>query len=147
LVVSNNSYGIELGSSNAISGKVIVSAPQDDEAFIFCEPAGGWKDMTQTATLKARHAYDFGTSVAISGNVVTVGAPGYPDGANYGATYLFYRPRGGWQTTSSPNVTFHGSGSEGPQEIGYSVGIDGTTVVAGAAWYKNGKGAAYVYAK
>ena len=50
-------------------------------AYVFVKPAGGWKDMTQTAKVTSSdgQAYDgFGYSVAIDGSTVVCGAPFAP---------------------------------------------------------------------
>ncbi len=57
----------------------------------------------QTAKLTAADgaAYDyFGSSVAVSGDTVVVGAYGDDDkGSNSGSAYVFVKPGGGWATT------------------------------------------------
>jgi len=94
------------GPSVAISGgTVVVGATSDDcagggnacgAAYVFEEPLGGWSDKTEDAKLTASDAAEldyFGSSVAISGDTVVVGALGddCAGGSDCGAAYLFGR--------------------------------------------------------
>lgn len=113
--------------------------------------------LTQQAYLKAAPvgAEDwFGTSVAISGNTVVVGAPSEDsngsgpadNSAPYsGAAYVFVRDNGAWTQQAflkSPNITTNAA-------FGRGVAIDGDTIVVGAEGesLNNGAntGAAYVF--
>ena len=71
-----------------------------------------------------------GTSVAVSGSTIVVGA--YGRNTHAGAAYVFTKPAGGWadatQTAELTSST-HGAGGD---EFGYSVAIDGSTIVVGA---------------
>lgn len=155
--------GGELGWSVAISSKTVVAgAPFDGihgdpegRAFVFVEPGGGWsgnhtqsEELTESVPSGEDH---FGTSVAVSGSTVAVGAIFFVGGGHQGAAFVFTEPGGGWAGThnqtaelgaSDPNV----SGGDG---LGGSIGISGNTVVAGAYNHEvgkeNGQGAAYVF--
>jgi hypothetical protein len=97
---------------------------------------------------------ELGWSVAISGATIVAGAP-YDGPANpyTGLAYVFNEPGGGWsgsQTqaavlTASPLSTT----SSGEDQFGWSVGISGNTIVAGAPAYAGAsmrdQGAAYVF--
>ena len=115
--------------------------------YVFTRPAGGWQDTTvQTATLNIGSEDGFGLSVAISadGGTIVVGAPVYF--STDGSVYLFSRPGGGWQNSSSPTSVLTASDSAPNDELGRSVAIsaDGSTVVAGAPDHAS-DGAAYVF--
>ena len=74
-------------------------------AYVFQEPLGGWKSMTETAQLTHPGSAEFlGDSVAVLGgkpSTVVVGAPG----ANpRGAAYVYVEPQGGWVSTSIPTA-------------------------------------------
>ena len=73
---------------------MVVGAPRDDvgandqgSAYVFVKPASGCGDTTETAKLTASDAAlgdNFGTSVAIEGDTIAIGAPNddvgaYPD--------------------------------------------------------------------
>ncbi|MFZ2420260.1 MAG: FG-GAP repeat protein, partial [Anaerolineae bacterium] len=100
-----------------------------------------------------RQSYDlFGWSVAISGDVVVVGAfqadPGSVGDA--GAAYVFEKPGGGWaDMTHTAKLT--ASDKAWSDQFGYSVGISGDVVVVGAPYADpdgaSEAGAAYVFVK
>ncbi|MGO9114013.1 MAG: putative Ig domain-containing protein [Thermoguttaceae bacterium] len=173
LTPSDGSY--LFGASVAISGNtVVVGAPTyipdcclfttnwaDGAAYVFTEPSTGWTNMTQTAKLTASDGatyYNFGDSVAISGNTVVVGTPyslvvGSPNFSpnptqGPGAAYVFTAPGSGWanMTQTAKLTASDGTASD---YFGNSVAIDGDTVVVGAPYSADGgnydSGAAYVF--
>ena len=100
---------------------VVVGAAFDDvgananqgSVYVFAKPAAGWAGLlTETAHLTGSTAAapggandQFGTSVAISGGTVAVGAllgPGTIN-PNYGSVCVYNKPAGGWVTTSTFN--------------------------------------------
>ncbi|HYF61227.1 MAG TPA: hypothetical protein VD886_00345, partial [Herpetosiphonaceae bacterium] len=140
-------------------------------AYVFVRTAGGW---SQQAYLKASNpdASDlFGHSVAISGDTIAVGAYGESSGATgangnqqdddtygSGAAYVFARADGGW----SQQAYLKASNPHRFDRFGYSVAIDGDTVVVTAPLEPGGAtgvggdqadtsapnaGAAYVFAR
>lgn len=115
--------------------------------YVFVEPASGWVNTTQTAKLTASngsYADYLGTSVSISGNTIVAGAPG--TGAGRGAAYVFVEPASGWVNgTETAELT----GGKPGDISGYTVGISGNTIVAGAPRWPayNGPGAVYVFLK
>jgi hypothetical protein len=94
----------------------------------------------------------FGSAVAVSGQVVVVGAPSRTvDGhAGQGAVYVFVRPASGWaQARATTMLTLaHGHRND---RFGSAVAISGDTIVVGAPLVSQGaghhQGAAYVFAK
>lgn len=165
LSASDGAAGDNFGCSVAIYGNtVIVGASGDNtlipllppkiigdhgSAYVFVRPQDGWsKTHTHThkakltASDKASHD-EFGTSVAISGDRVAVGAPG--DDNYKGSAYVFIKPPGGWVTKTQDDKLTASDGAAS-DSFGYSVAIDGDTVVVGA--WGNGttnKGAAYAF--
>jgi hypothetical protein len=155
--------GGELGWSVAISGKTIVAgAPFDGihgdpegRAYVFVEPQGGWSGShNQAAELKesvASGADHFGASVAISGGTVVVGANFFVGEHAQGAAFVFTEPGGGWSGTRTQDAVLKASEPNlaGGDNFGYSVGVSGNTVVAGAYNHKvgqeSGQGTAYVF--
>ena len=91
-------------------------------------------------------------SVAVSGNTVVVGAPQTTISGNaaQGAAFVFVEPNTGvWADTSTYTAElYNNSGSPG-DNLGWSVGISGNTVVVGAPYAAVGgnasEGAAYVF--
>lgn len=161
LTASDGTMNADLGSSAAISGNTVVAGAigaavngnaQEGAAYVFVRPKGGWGDETQTAKLTASDGIAktyLGSSVAIQGTTVVAGAP-----TNFlptpGAAYVFVRPTGGWTNATETAELTASNGNRGGQ-VGWSVAIDGRTVVAGAPCaLVNGhgcQGAAYVFLK
>lgn len=151
-------FGWSVGVSG---GVVVVGAPfhnvgsntAQGTAYVFVEASGGWANMTETAELTASdgsaNAY-FGSSVAISGTTIVVGAGGTTIGGNprQGAAYVFVEPEGGWTSTTETAELVASDGYVG-DDLGDAVSIDGDTVVAGAPYAGVGsnseQGAVYLF--
>ena len=111
--------------------------------------------MTETAKLAASdgQARDgFGGSVGITGNSVVIGACPQSGMCNVqGKVYVFLKPKSGWKTTQTFNAELASSDGMTNDEFAASVGISGTTIVAGAPLATIGanlsQGAAYVFGK
>jgi hypothetical protein len=120
---------------NTIVGNGIETTSPDGpgEVFVFVKPAGGWKNMTQTATLYAQGGGNigFGNHTATDGNNILVGATGCGGNGDFssGAAYLFVKPATGWTTMTETGRL----GESDPVECddyGSSMVIqDGTAVV------------------
>ena len=146
-----------LGTSVAISGDTIVaSAPFALPAavYVFVKPASGWASTSAfSAKLTALGGVvddGFGTSVAISGDTVVVGASQQNIGST-GAAYVFVKPASGWASTSAFSAKLTASGGLAGDAFGGSVAIDGDKLVVGAPDAKVGgnaeQGAIYVFEK
>jgi hypothetical protein len=154
LTPSNGSANFHFGWSVAISGDTVVVGTDalngGAGAYVFVMPAGGWKDMTQTAELTYE---DAGFSVGISGNVIVAGAPAAGVGSTFGAgaAFVYVKPKGGWVSTGKYTAELTASDGTNDSLLGYSVAISGNTVVAGALYATVGsttdQGAAYVFVK
>ena len=108
LTASDAATGDFFSRSVSISGGTVVvgawthdCTPSGNDcgaAYVFEKPALGWADGTQDAKLTASDAAAndrFGSSVAISGNTVVVGASGddcTPSGNDCGSAYVFLGP-------------------------------------------------------
>ncbi len=162
LTPSDGSAYDYFGNSVAIDGNtVVVGAYGDDDsgstsgsAYLFSRPANGWSSMHESAKLTASDATGgdhFGYSVAIDGDTVVVGAYGDGDfGISSGSAYLFSKPAGGWVGPVHESAKLTPSDGEAYDYFGYSVAIDGNTVVVGA--YGDGdfgifSGSAYLFSK
>lgn len=78
----------------------------------------------------------FGTWVAISGDTIVVGAP-FDDTAaacpcNQGSAYVFVKPAGGWSDPITQQAKLLASDRAGGDQFGFSVAVDGDTVVVGS---------------
>jgi hypothetical protein len=143
--------GEGFGAEVAISGDtVVVGAPYADDqgfdsgaAYIFqYDPVG--QDWVQAARLTASDAgpsHQFGTDVAIQGDTVVVGAPISIPG---GAVYVFYRDQGGpgaWGQVARVK----GLDTSWNDYFGFSLGLDGDTLVVGAYAGGDYDGQAYIF--
>ena len=110
LTATAGDEGDQFGRAVAVSGEtIVITAPGDRDirgsrvgsAYVFTRPATGWVSTSESAKLVAPDGWsvywsrnDFGTSVAVKGDKVVIGAPSYY-GANSGA-YVFTKPPEGW---------------------------------------------------
>ena len=148
------------GVSVAISGSTVVVGAFDPNieatgtAYVFVKTSGGWGNMTQTAVLTSSDGgAGFGTSVAISGDTIIVGAANAsnldvrtPQQQGPGAAYVFVKPPTGWADMTETAKLSASDGADG-DAFGYNVSISGDTVAVGALFAHNGTGAAYVFVK
>ncbi len=161
LKASNTDPGDSFGGSVAVSGNtMVVGAPsecsnatgvngnQNDNsagssgaAYVFVRSASGW---SQEAYLKASNtgANDqFGTTLAVSGDTVVIGAPGESsqatgvngnqsdnDAPYSGAAYVFVRSGTNW----TQQAYLKASNTELLDLFGISVTVSGDTIVVGA---------------
>jgi hypothetical protein len=193
LKASNADANDHFGVSVAISGDTLVvgarfedssaSGGEDDNSvtnagavYVFTRSSGVW---SQQAYLKASNAEDvgfniawlyppgdsFGSSVAISGNTLVVGAPAEESSADggeddnsanrVGAAYVFTHSDGIW----NQQAYLKASNAEAGDCFGTSVAISGDTLVVGAPYedssprggedndWAEDSGAAYVYTR
>jgi len=140
-----------LGWSVAISdGTAVVGAPFVDEAainsglaYVFARDGTDWIEQ-QTLAVSNGEDDRFGTSVAISGDTIVVGAPSDEDlAADSGSVHVFVREGTTWrheqELTADDGATF--------DEFGSVLAISGPVVVAGARPRDIGRrGSAYVFA-
>jgi hypothetical protein len=154
LTASDGAANDRFGRSVAISGEVIVAGAylDDDQgdasgsAYVFGRDQGGADNWGQVAKLTASDgaANDyFGTAVAINSDTVVVGADG--DDSDQGAAYVFGRDQGGADNWGQV-VKLTASDGATDDQFGYSVAINGDTVVVGARGDAYDRGAAYVFA-
>jgi uncharacterized repeat protein (TIGR02543 family) len=149
---ASNATGVDQSASN----NSVLSA---GAAYIFRRTAGVWSQYAYLKASNTKQLNYFGKSVAISGNTVVVGADYenslFPNnqadntGFLVGAAYVFtYDPMiGNW----SQQAYLKASDLANSDSFGYSVSIDGDTIVVGAPTKRAGAdlsaGAAYVYTR
>jgi len=148
---SNTGANDYFGQSVAISGDTVVigawaedsnatsvngnqsdnSAADSGAAYIFVRNGTTW---IQQAYLKASNAgagSGFGSSVAVSGDTIAIGAPGEDSIAgDSGAVYIFLRNGTSW----SEQALLKASNTGGSDGFGHSVAVSGNTVLVGAAY-------------
>jgi PKD domain/Bacterial Ig domain/FG-GAP repeat/Putative Ig domain len=159
------------GRSVAVSSDVIVVGslgedggpgdplPEAGAAYIFQRTQGGADNWGETAIRRASDAQPgdwFGESVAVSGDVIAVGASGEDGGtgdplAETGAAYVFQRALGGADSWGEAQI-LRASDAQIYDEFGYSVAVSGEVIVIGARFESGGAGdpipgagAAYVF--
>jgi hypothetical protein len=158
LTASDGVAGNALGISVAISGNTIVVGedclriggnPNCDTnhqgvVYVYQKPINGWQSMVETAELTPSDGNvgdEFGNSVAVSGNVIVVGA-------GNGRVYVFVKPAGGWKNMTETAQLTDGVGGDG---FGDVVAIDKNTIVVGAPGAtingNQGQGALFVFVK
>ncbi len=163
LTSTNISSGDYFGNSVAISGDtVIIGAYSDDEtntnsgaAYIYEKPSSGWADTnTEKAKFKAYDADSgdlFGVSVAVSGDIVLVGANSDDEtNSDSGTAYIYEKPLTGWADTDTEKAKLKASDADCSDNFGVSVAISGDTVIIGADGddeTNTDSGAAYIYEK
>ena len=139
----------ELGDSVSASGGTVVvgdtensSVRGDGSAYVFTEGAGGWTTATQQTKLvpsSQETEEGFGTSVAISGSTIVVGAPNHAGigGVGAGQAYVFTEPTGGWGAKAqlAQVATLIDAEDEDTANFGVSVAISNETIVVGAPRY------------
>ena len=151
------------GWSVAISGgTIVVGAPTDAEGRRFMQSgdgrglclrgAGGRLDVDDAddrtdARAPLRWDAAFGYSVAIDGSTVVVGAPTptSPASSPEGAAFVYTLSSTG-AVTGTP-ATLTDAGGSHYANLGWSVAISGSTIVAGAPEYANAPGAADLYTR
>ncbi|HTS38174.1 MAG TPA: FG-GAP repeat protein [Candidatus Solibacter sp.] len=155
LAASDGLPGNALGVAVAMSGDTVVvgedcgrttgslcNYANEGVVYVFQRSGSNWSTMTQTARLTASDGFvgsEFGTSVAINGDTIVVGA-------NDNKAYVFVKPAGGWTDMVETAQLSDGASNE---FFGSSVGVDNGTVVVGAPGAvingNQSQGAAYVY--
>ncbi|MBI2953780.1 MAG: FG-GAP repeat protein [Chloroflexi bacterium] len=113
-------------------------------AYVFVRQGNIWQQSSQPSASDAAPGDDFGISVAIHGDTIVVGA--YGQASNQGAAYVFVRNQGGANNWGQVKKLMAADAAAN-DNFGYSVAIDGDTIVVGAYLKSSGAGAAYVFAR
>jgi hypothetical protein len=133
------------GSSVAISGTTAVVAATDyaggGRAYVFTDTAGVWKQVAELEGSDTVDSESFGSSVAISGPTVIVGADN--DANTAGRAYVFTRTASGWTRSAE----LKGSDTVAGDDFGISVAISRSTAVVGSFNHADHAGRAYVFSK
>jgi acetyltransferase-like isoleucine patch superfamily enzyme len=145
----NKNFGISV----ALAGDTaVIGAASDDHAgigsgaaYVFARAGGVWSQQAKLTASDAGVRDFFGSSVAVSGDTVVVGANHFLKPGT-GAAYVFARSGGSW--TQQAKLT----ASDGALDdvFGVSVAVSGDTALIGAGGDDDagdGSGSAYVYAR
>ena len=140
-------YSVSINADTVVVGAELKNS-NTGAAYIFERNQGGIENWGQVKKLTASDAaaHDlFGSSVSIDANTVVIGAYGsVPSAANIstGAAYIFERNQGGTENWGQVQKLTSGVVAN-YFYFGYSVSINGDTVVVGA--YGSNPGAAYIF--
>ncbi len=148
-------YSVAVDGDTAVIGAYQDNGNGDDSgaAYVFTRNDGVWDDGVKLTAYDGAAYDNFGISVAVDGDTAVVGAPGNDGaGADSGSVYVFVKPTGGW-ATSTETAKLTASDSAALDYFGYSVAVDGDTVLVGA--YQDDdeendsedSGSAYVFTK
>lgn len=155
---SHGATGDQFGYSVAISGDTLVAGSLQDfvganveqgSATVFTRSNNVWIEQAALIASDGAERDSFGFSVAIDQNTIVVGAFKDDIGANdgQGSVYVFVRNGTGW--TQQAKLT--ASDGDAGDAFGYSVALDGDTLVAGAVGRDQNiyaaYGAAYVFVR
>lgn len=142
-----------LAQSVALSGSVIAIGasskddPRIDSGVVYVFEDGGdqrWSQQARLTVPGGRAHRRFGQALALEGSTLAVGAPG--NGCAGGAVHLFRRDGGTWGHTA----TLIPSDALACDQFGYSVALEGDTLVAGSHLADTSAfdaGAAYVFTR
>ena len=152
LTASDGANNDVFGRSVAVDGDTIVVGARGDDnssgsAYVFTRPAGTWTEQQKLTAGGGASGDQFGSSVDVAGDTVVVGA--YLDddkGTDSGSAYVFTRTACVWTQQQKLTASDGASGDR----FGWSVAVDGDTVVIGA--YLNDdipddSGSAYVFTR
>ncbi|MGE0128251.1 MAG: putative Ig domain-containing protein [Blastocatellales bacterium] len=155
LTASDAAAGDNFGSAVAISGETaVVGSLGDDDAggnsgsvYVFVRTGTLWSQQQKLTASDAQGGDQFGSSVAINGETIVVGAPfDNPAGVFSGSAYVFKRTGTVW----SEQQKLTASDAAAQDDFGGSVGISGETIVVGAYLDNDAgsnSGSAYVFVR
>jgi hypothetical protein len=137
LTASDGAEFDHFGTSVSVSeDTAVVGATGDDDAgpesgsaYVFARSGGAWTQRQKLTASDAAAGDEFGSSVAVSGDTVMVGANrGGGVTTDSGSAYVYVRSGAMW--TQQQELT----ASDGAQfdDFGWSVSVDGNTAVVGA---------------
>jgi len=151
LVASDGSSSDHFGCSVAVDGhSIVVGASGEDTlgttagaAYVFIESGGIWSEQQKLTAGDGGPQDRFGTSVALDGETVLVGAPTHSGHGSFaGGAYVFTRSGGSW----SEQQELLPAGLSPDDYFGWSVALEGDNAVAGAI-FDDDEGAAYVFVR
>ena len=129
--------GDTIGSGVAIDGDTAVVGASGDSnawgaAYVFTRVSGAWTMQAKLTASDKNPSDVFGSSVAVSGDTVVVGARlDDVNGTATGSAFVFTKPQTGWADATETAKLTASDGAEDDQ-FGRWVAVDGDTVVIGA---------------
>jgi hypothetical protein len=138
LAPSDGESGDNFGTSVSLQGNTLVAgAPGKNSgtgsAYVFNRAGNVWSQQTELTASNGAAGDTFGASVWLSGDTAAVGAPG--NNNSTGAVYAYTVTAGMWSQQAELTASNGGANDE----FGFSVSLDGNTLIAGAP-YRNFQG-------
>lgn len=138
--------GVGFSDVVALSGTTMVAgAPMDrhdsGRAYVFGQVAGRWREVAVLRGSDTVEGDRFGSSVAVYGNTIVVGAEG--KAKHSGGAYVFDRMTTGWQQIAELNDPGRNAGDG----FGWSVALSGSVLAVGAIGFGPDVGRAYAFSK
>ena len=143
LTATDGDANDEFGGRVDIDKNVIVVGANDHDtngnsnqgkAYIFERNGECWLQISELTALGSAADDRFGLSVAISDDVVIVGAPFHNNDGNsdQGKAYIYVKPETGWPPTMTQTTTLISNDGNAEDQMGMSVDIWGDVVIVGA---------------
>lgn len=155
LTAADADFNDSLGSSVDLSGDVVVAGAQWDEdlgvnsgsAYVFRRQGSHWAREAKLLAPDGAIGDFFGSSVAVSGSTIFVGAYGDDDlGFSSGSVYVFEHEGTDWVPRSKLHANDGGEGDG----LGFAICLREDRAFVGAPWQDDlvlGEGALYVFDK
>ncbi len=127
----------QFGTAVAVSGDIaVIGIPYDDDAGsfsgsvdVFSREGTNWNHQQKLTAVDATSFDYFGTSVAVSGDTIVIGASGDDDGGSVsGSVYVFRRSGTIW--SQQQKLTANDAAAD--DQFGHAVAISGDTAIIGA---------------
>lgn len=148
VVGDNFGFSIEADDSIAVVGAPFYrgQAVRSGAAYVFKYDGTKWNKLATLIASDTTTNANLGYSVAISGDVIVIGARGY--NANQGAGYVYVKPSGGWAgaLTETARLTGDVPNPNSDVFLGFSAAIQGDIIALGGPFFDD-KGAILVYKK
>jgi hypothetical protein len=139
LKASDGADGDYYGFSVAVSGDTLAVGAEGDDVganasqgsvYVYARCGDGWEPRQKLTACDGAKGDDFGSSVAIGGETMAVGANGVTVGGNFGqgAVYVYTRRGEGW----TPRQKLTAADGAADDQFGDSVAVRGGLVVVGA---------------
>jgi uncharacterized repeat protein (TIGR01451 family) len=154
LMAADGAPGDQFGHAVAMDGdRVVAGSPRDrigtnstqGSAYVFVRVGGAWSQEAKLIAADGQAEDKLGNAVAIIGDTAVIGAATATVGPDLsrGAVYVFTRAGNVW---SQQARLLAADGAAG-HRFGYSVAVNGDTIVVGAPGVNVNQGAAYVFVR